>query len=204
MKCKKQVPGALLVCASAMLSGCATMTPTVESKSQYAIYQVELPEGVQTSQVGQAIKISLQKQLNSVQVSENIPPYPLPETAPRFQISNPFGPNLTALAGPSSMTQVAVCDGALLYARGRLTAMEEYGESSTFTVCLWQYQGGYRLDTHVVYVEKSGGFSPEALGVALAKKTVGNSSQLIPRTFESIVSEVEKTGARVSKVESWP
>ncbi|PJK03759.1 hypothetical protein CO612_08550 [Lysobacteraceae bacterium NML71-0210] len=203
MKYNSKVIGMCMV-AMGLLSGCATMTPTVQSKSQYVIYQIDMPEGVSPSQVAQAVKTSLQRHVNSIQISENVPPYPLPETAPRFQVGNPFGPALSALAGPSAMTQVATCEGALVYARANMDSMSGYGETSTFTVCLWQYQGGYRLDTHVVFVEKSGGFSPEALGAALAKKVVGNSGQLIPRTINSIVSEVEKTGATVSQVDAWP
>ncbi|PJK11924.1 hypothetical protein CO614_06245 [Lysobacteraceae bacterium NML120232] len=203
MKHNSKVIGACLI-GMGLLSGCATTTPTVQSKSQYVIYQIDMAEGVSSSQVAQAVKTSLQRNVNRMQISENVPPHPLPETAPRFQVSNPFGAGLTALAGPSAMTQVATCDGALVYARAVMDSMSGYGESSTFTVCLWQYQGGYRLDTHVVFIEKSGGFSPEALGAAMAKKVVGNSGQLIPRTINSIVSEVEKTGAKVTQVEAWP
>jgi len=38
----------------------------------------------------------------------------------------------------------------------------------------------------------------------LAKSVIGNSSQFIPRTLESIVAELKATGSEVSLVEAYP
>ena len=198
----------LAAALAATLTGCATTstTPTVERESAYAIYQITPGHGVTPAQMSQAIQTALQKNTNSVQISRGIPPSPLPETSPRFQLVNPFGgTGLAALTAQSGANlEVATCEGALVTAMAQDTSMSDYGENTRFTTCLWQYQDGYHLDIHTSFTRKSGGSSPDMLGAMLARKVVGDSSQFIPRTINSIVSGLESTGSQVSLVEQYP
>lgn len=196
----------LAAALTATLAGCATTTPTVERETAYAIYRIAPAPGVTPAQMSQAIQTALQKNNSSVQVNRGLPPSPLPESPPRFQLVNPFaGSGLAALASQGGANlQMATCDGALVTAMAQDTSMSEYGEGTRFTVCLWQYQGGYHLDVVTNFTRSSGGFSPDMLGAMLARKVVGDSSQFIPRTINALVSGIESTGSKVSLVERYP
>ena len=198
---------AVVISAVALaVAGCASTTPTVEREQAYAIYRVVPADGTSPAQISQAVQTALQRNMSQVQVSRNLPPSPLPETAPRFQVSNPFsGSEFAALAAQGGTNlQVASCEGSLMSAMGHDSSMSDYGESTQFTACLWQYQDGYHVDVHTSFTRQSGGFSPGALGASLARSVVGDSSQFIPRTIGDIVAELEKTGASVELVESYP
>jgi hypothetical protein len=101
------IKAAIAVCLLA-LSGCASMTPTTEEKASYAIYDIRATDGLTASRIAEAVKDGLQKQTSQVQISQGIPPSPLPEKPGRFKLVNPFGPNLAAIAGQS--LQMPTCD----------------------------------------------------------------------------------------------
>lgn len=192
--------------AALILAGCASTTPTVERESAYAIYRVTPAEGVTPAQMSQAIQAALQRNTSEVKISRNIPPSPLPEVPPRFQLSNPFaGSGFAALAARGGANlQVATCEGSLMSAVAHDTSMSDYGEGTQFTTCLWQYQSGYHLDVFTSFTRSSGGSSASMLGATLARKVVGDSSQFIPRTINDIVAQLEATGSTVELVESYP
>lgn len=189
-------------CVLAALAGCGATTPTREEKASYAIYDIHASDGLTAAKLADAIKVGLQKQTSEVQITQGIPPSPLPEKPGRFKLVNPFGPNLTALAGQS--LQMPTCDDALLTARAGDTGMAKYGESTFFFLCVLPYQGGYHLDVYTKFSMASGGFNPQTLGATLARSVVGDSSQFIPRTIASVVDSVKQTGATVDLVESYP
>jgi hypothetical protein len=134
-----------------------------------------------------------------------IPPSPLPEKAPRFKLVSPYGANLSALAAASGQSvQVPTCEGAIVTANAVDSSMRQYGEGTTFFVCLMPYQGGYALNVYSTFSKASGGFSAKSLGTDLARSVVGDSSQFIPRTIANIVDSVKATGATVTLVEAYP
>src|SRR3546814_10833590 len=100
--------------------------------------------------------------------------------------------------------QVVACDGALLHAVARESGYTDYGEGTTFVVCLWQYQDGYHLAVLATYVSSSGAFNAATLGATLARQVVGDSSQFIPKTLNDLVSSVREAGAQVTLVEAYP
>ncbi len=187
-------------------TGCASITQTTEREVGYAIYQVTPGDGATATQIAQALQSALQKSTSRVHINRGIPSSPLPEVAPRFQVVNPFaGSNMAALAARSGADlRIPTCEGALVMATAESTGMAEYGEATSFSVCLWQYQRGYHIDIYTSFNKASGGFSPEVLGATLARKVIGDSSKFIPRTIENIVSSVEKTGSKVTLVEKYP
>lgn len=196
----------LAVAVATLVTGCASTTPTVERESAYAIYRVTPGPGVTASEVSQAIQTALQKNTGKVQINRGIPPSPLPETPSRFQVVNPFaGSGIGALAAQSGANmQIATCEGALVTATAQNTGMSDYGESTQFTTCLWQYQDGFHVDVYTSFSRASGGFSPDMLGAMLARQVVGDSGQFIPRTVNAIVSGIEGTGSQVTLVEKYP
>ncbi|AHK80609.1 hypothetical protein M911_04710 [Ectothiorhodospira haloalkaliphila] len=82
--------------------------------------------------------------------------------------------------------------------------MNQYGENTTFFLCLQPYKAGYHIDIYVAFSKKSGAVTPALLGATLARNVLGDSSQFLPRTIEGVVDEVKKTGAEVTLVEAYP
>jgi len=194
------------VTAAACLGGCASMTPTHETVQGYAVFDITAAQGVSASQLSDAVKSALQLNMSKVQVVNGIPPSPLPEKAPRFQLVSPFkGSGLGALAAASGQSlHVPSCEGAVLTANGVDSSMSGYGERTTFFLCVMPYQGGYALNVYTTFSKVSGGFSAAALGTAMARSVVGDSSQFIPRTIGQIVDAVRATGSSVSLKEAYP
>jgi hypothetical protein len=106
------------VSAAVLGAGCASTTPTRETSSGYAIYDVKAGPDLSGPRIAEAIKVALQKNTSRVQINNGIPPSPLPDNAPRFVLVSPLkGSNLGALAAGSGQTlQVPACDGATLTA----------------------------------------------------------------------------------------
>lgn len=206
-KVSRHTAAAMVATISVLITGCASTTPTRETSQAYAIYDIKGNADVTSAKLAEAIKVALQKNMSGVQISNGIPPSPLPEKAGRFQLASPFkgGSNLAALAAASGQSfQVPTCEGAVLTANGRDSSMSKYGEATTFFVCLMPYQGGYALNIYSTFSKASGGFSATSLGATLARSVVGDSSQFIPRTINDIVSGVKATGANPALVESYP
>lgn len=192
--------------AAAALAGCASTTPTVETTPGYAIYDIKAAPGVTHSQVAEAVKTSLQKNMSAVQITNAIPPSPLPEKAPRFQLVSPFkGSNLAALAAASGQNlQVPTCEGAIMTAHAGDSSMRKYGEATSFFACVMPYQGGWSLNVYTTFQKASGAFSAQTLAATLMKPLTGDSSQFIPRTINGMVEAVKATGATVTLVEAFP
>jgi hypothetical protein len=197
-----------LNCTAAILltSGCASVTPTREVSSGYAIFDIQAGADIGPARIAEAVKVALQKNMSQVQIVNGIPPSPLPEKAPRFQLVSPFkGSSLGALAAASGQSLlVPTCEGAILTANARDTSMARYGEGTTFFACLMPYQGGYGLNVYTTFTKASGAFSAATLGATLARTVVGDSSQFIPRTIAQMVDSVNATGASVTLVEAYP
>lgn len=188
------------------LGACASATPTRELSSGYAVFDIQASPQIGPARIAEAVKLALQKNMSQVQISNRIPPSPLPEKAPRFALVSPFkGSGLAALAASQGQSlQVPTCEGAILTANARDNSMARYGEGTTFFACLMPYQSGYSLNVYTTFAKASGGFSAATLGATLARTVVGDSSQFIPRTIAAVVDGVKATGAEVTLIEAYP
>lgn len=189
-----------------VLAGCASLTPTTEREESYAIYHVAPSETTTARDIGDAIKTGLQRNMSEVRINTSIPPSPLPEKPARFTMIDPFqGSSLGALAAASGASlRVPTCDQAVMTANADDSSMSQYGENTTFFLCLQPYEVGYHIDIYTAFSKQSGGFSTATLGATLARTVVGDASQFLPRTIEEIIAEVEKAGADVTLVEAYP
>jgi hypothetical protein len=192
--------------AGALLAGCAATTPTRETSIGYAIYDIQAGPETSAAKIAEAIKAALQKNSSRVQLANGIPPSPLPEKAPRFQLVSPFkGSNLAALAAASGQSmQAPMCEGATLTANARDNSMSSYGEGTTFFACLMPYQGGYSLNIYTTFTKASGAINAATLGATVMRPFVGDSGAFIPRTIGQILEGVRQTGATVKLVEAYP
>lgn len=199
---------------SAGLAGCAT-TPTTTTKMAYVVYNVKPAAGVGYDQVVHAFVSGTKEYLSNASVQENPPPYPLPKEPGRFryeQLSNVSGMGgLSALASMSGavMPDIVSCPNASVTARGVDNSFHRYGKNSTYTFCLYPYDGGYQVDAIGSYTSQSGFSSnPDVLGAELGgvfTKAVGlgSPSKFIEDTFGNIKSSLEKNGSKVTVVDSF-
>ena len=192
--------------AAMLLAGCASTTPTVETTPGYAVFNIGAAPGVGHAQVVEAVKVALQRNMSAVQITNSIPPSPLPEKMPRFALVSPFkGSSLGSLAASSGQdTQVPVCDGAIMTARAGKLSYASYGEATSFFACLMPYQGGWSLSLYTTFKKASGAITTQTLAAALVRPLMGDSSQFIPRTINGVVEAVKATGATVTLAESYP
>lgn len=197
---------AAVVAAFVTLAGCASTTSTVETTPGYAIYDIKAPAGVTHPQIAEAVKTSLQKNMSAVQITNAIPPSPLPEKAPRFQLVSPFkGSNLAALAAASGQSlQVPTCQGAILTAQAGDSSMRKYGEATSLFACVMPYQGGWSLNVYTTFRKASGAFNAQTMAATLMRPLTGDSSQFIPRAINGMVEAVKATGATVTLLEAFP
>jgi hypothetical protein len=200
-----KTPFATVLATSIALSGCGSLTPTRETSSGFAIFDIQAGPQIGSAVIADAVKQALQKNTSAVQIVNGIPPSPLPELAPRFQMVSPLKGNLAALAAASGQSlQLPTCEGAVMTANARDSSASRYGEGTTFFVCVMPYKGGYALNVHTTFTKASGAFSAATLGATLARSVVGDTSQFIPRTIKAIVDGVSATGATVKLVEAYP
>lgn len=197
----------LISTAAVLIAGCATVTPTREISQSYAVFDVKAGPETTNTKAAEALKTGLQKNMSAVQISHGIPPSPLPDKAPRFQLVSPFKGNaqMSALAAASAQTlQVPTCEGAIVTANGRDSSYARYGEATTFFACLIPYQGGWGLSIYTTFAKTSGAFNAATLGATLARQVTGDSSQFIPRTINDIVQALQSAGATVTLLEAYP
>lgn len=182
------------------------MTPTREVSSGYAIFDIQANPDISHSKIAEAVKVGLQKNMGRVQITNAVPPSPLPEKAPRFRMVSPFkGTSLGTLAAASGQRlEVPVCDGAIMTANADDQSMRRYGESTTFFACVMPYQGGWSLNVYTTFEKASGSFSAATLGATLARTVVGDTSQFIPRTIAEMIEQVRAAGAKARLVEAYP
>lgn len=194
------------VLAALSLVGCASTTRTVETSNGYAIFDIKAGPEVTASSLAEAVKTAIQKNTSKAQIQNNIPPSPLPEKAPRFQLVSPFkGSALGAMAAANGQSmQIPTCEGAIQTINAKDDSMAKYAENTTFFTCLMPYQGGYSLNVYTTYSKASGAFNAAVLAATLTRSVTGDSSQFIPRTISSIVESVKRTGASVDMTEAYP
>jgi hypothetical protein len=188
------------------LAGCAMSTPTVETTYGYAVFDIKAGPEIGTARIAEAIKVAVQKNMTRAQITNGIPPSPLPTSAPRFQLVSPFkGSNVGALAAASGQNlQVPMCEGTVLTVNAKDDSMSKYAEGTTFFACMMPYQGGYALDVYTTFRKASGAFNASIMAATLGRTVMGDSSQFIPRTIGQIVDSIKQTGATVTMTEAYP
>ncbi|MCH8493019.1 MAG: hypothetical protein LAT53_07300 [Idiomarina sp.] len=188
--------------ALALLSGCASTTPTNETSRSYVIYDIK-GDSASGDALSTAIIKGVQSKTSRVRAERDIPPYPMPTEPGRFQLVQPqVTGNLAAFVG--EMPRRPQCNDSILTLNAADTGMASQGESTTFFVCLMPYTEGYRLNVYSTFQMQSGGFSPQALGASLARSVVGDSSQFIPDTIDAILSELDALNADYELIEQYP
>jgi hypothetical protein len=190
---KNTVVGPALVIGILALAGCAA--PTVETKRSVTTYDVK---GISFKAATDATVAAVRARSSGANVQRSIAPASLPAQPGTLEVRDALaGTNLGALAGGALM---AFCDGSPAVIRAADSDFARYGEGTSYTVCLWPYRAGTRIDVYSSFSEKSGDVSAAALGKLIASSAMGNSSQLITKMHNGIVARVQEAGGTVTKV----
>jgi len=81
--------------------------------------------------------------------------------------------------------------------------MAQYGEQTTFFLCVLPYKDGYHIDIHATFVRASSGLTPQGISAAVGRSLIGDSSQFIPRTMNNVRAAAESVGGKVTVVDSY-
>lgn len=194
---------------SLVLSLCACGTVNnalVEKKKSVEYYRIfDIKTSAHRNAVADAASNGLGRNVNNASEARPIPRFATPPAQPgRFTVSNPFsGSPLAALAaqGGSMGIRIATCEGAVWTATANRSSA---GYSDLrLTACLWEYQGGYHLDTYATFQKVEGGIMQ--LSRNMASAMVGSPEEWTEKTFLDIVRSIKKqTGAEISLVEGYP
>lgn len=194
-----------------LVSGCGTMNNALVSKTKnveyYHVFDIQTDADRHT--VAEAASNGLGRNTSSVQEAKPIPSFSEPPEEPgRFKLVNPLeGSNMAALAtlassgGGSLGLKMATCEGAVWTAKANRTIS---GSSDLrLTACLWQYRGGYHLDTYANFQKDEGGIAQISRNIA--HSMVGTPEEWTEKTFLDIVKEIQEiTGAEIVHLEGYP
>lgn len=190
---KNIASGPALVIGALALAGCAA--PVVETKRSVTTYDVK---GISFTATTDATIAAVRTHTSGASVQRSIAPASLPAQPGTLEVKDALaGTKLGALAGGAL---VAVCDGSPAVIRANKSGFARYGESTGYTVCLWPYRSGTRIDVYSSFTEEKGGVSPAALGKQIASSAMGDSSQLITKMHDGIIARVQQAGGTVTKV----
>lgn len=204
---RKATLGLVLVGATVALAGCgATNSALVERHQTVEYYRIfHIATDASRYEVSQAASRGLSRNVNAAQEARPIPTFTTPPEEPgRFQLVDPFaGSAMSAMAsaGGSIGMRVATCDGAVWTASARRTIAGS--NNLQLTACLWEYAGGYHLDTYANFQKLQGGI--RQISRSMASAMVGTPEEWTEKTMLDIVRAVrEATGAEVTLVEGYP
>lgn len=185
----------------ALATGCVT-TPTTSIENGYAIYNIEAPFN-KHNEITKAITEGAKTHTSEIRVKKEIPPHPLPQYPGRFQLTSiKLTGNFAALA--ANFPKQPSCKGSMMDINAVNTGMSSYGEETRYFMCLMPYEGGFHLDVYTTFTIKTGGFSTRTIGADIARSMIGDSSQFMSKTLNSIVEKVNETGLKMSVVEVYP
>lgn len=201
---KAILPATLIALA---LSACGSMNNAlVDKKKTVEYYRIfDIKTNADRYTVAEAASNGLGRNVGSANEATPIPEFSTPPAQPgRFKLTNPFeGSRFAALAGGGGSLgfKIATCPGAVWTATAKRSSA---GSSDlNLTTCLWQYQGGYHLDTYATFQKTEGGIMQ--LSRSMAYAMVGTPEEWTEKTFLDIVREIQKvTGAEITFVEGYP
>jgi hypothetical protein len=191
----------IVLFALVVLAGCSAVTPTQKTEASFVIYDVQ-STALNRNQLLDGITQAVQRNQSQVRVTRDIQLGDLPEKLPRFTLQNPFANTKLAglMAAQGQSFRTPVCENAILtLASGNSTG----GDNTSFFLCVMPYQAGYSVNIYATFTSSSGGLSAEALGKAMAKSMLGDSSQYIPRTMQEVRTVAETLGANTVVVDSY-
>ncbi len=194
------IRSSVAVSLAACVSACATpaLTPSVETTQSLVTYEIT---DIGVAEAAEILVTAVKSELSTAQVQRNLAPADLPAKPGGIKVVNPLEgtsmAGLAALAG-NSLT-IPSCPEASVSVIADNTRFQRSGETTNYAACLWPYRDGLHMEIFSSYTIQSGGVSSAAIGRTLARSALGDSSQFIERTRDSIVTRLEAAGATVTE-----
>ena len=189
----------LLIVSAVFITSCASVAPTRETYTGYRIYHVS--NDYTLTQVKNAIEDAAKEVSDDAQVTNSIPPYPLPEKPGRFQMKE-------MVFGPFTM-QFPQTPGATISVRSN-RGDSAGGTSMNWVVGVYPYKDGYSVQIVMTasYERGTSNFlDPNALGQALGRMavdaTVGGAEEQNKKWFDTF-SEKINANVKMQLEESYP
>jgi len=189
------------------VAGCGTTNSYLAEKTKtveyYRIY--DLKTDAPRQKVSSAASEGLSRNVGSAQEATPIPSSgEVPVQPGRFKLVNPFeGTKMAAFVGGGGSLgfRIATCDGAVWTASAERHVSKS--NSLRLTACLFQYRGGYHLDTYAVFTKQEGGILQ--ISRDMANAMVGTPEEWTEKVFLDTVRMIRtKTGAEVALLEAQP
>lgn len=186
------------------LIGCtsATLTKTHETKRSFAIFDLQVPQHIESSDLTLAIKTALQSASDRVKIFEDLPPASLPEVPSRFRLVSPFGNNTSFSAIAENDYKIPSCHGALVFAKATIIASGNTNSYTQLYTCLWQYKGGYHLDVYSQLDTRN--WNPNKPQDVLVRDRWDSYDQFIPRTITRLLANLEQLSTKVALKNAYP
>ena len=177
--------------ASVLLALAACTNQQSEVRTGYEILEIPASPPADTHTFYAALKGGLEASGATFSVAIDPLPDPLPDQPGRFTTINPLkNTSLGALIGNQAAAwKTASCDGASFVANLSNGSMNRFGENTRFVACVFPHRGGYAVNIWHIF-----SLSNASLGATLARGVIGDSSQFIPRTLDSIASSLRSAG----------
>lgn len=197
-----------LVVVAGSLSGCGTVNNALAEKTKTVEYYriFDIASDSDRVSVINAASDGLGQNINSAQETTPIPNFSKAPAEPgRFKLVNPFeGTKLALLASASGASlKMASCEGEGVVWTAQATREVAGSDSLKLTACLWQYQGGYHLDTYATFQKKTGGLMQ--ISRSMASAMAGTPEEWTEKTFLDIVRQIRsETGAKITYLEGYP
>ncbi len=188
----------IATCAALALTACSHQQ--AEVRTGYTIWDVPANPQTDAKAFYAALKSGLEATGTKFTVSIDPPPNPLPDQPGRFTTVNPLqNSKMAALMGTGAGNfKTASCDGASFVANLANDDMNRYGENTQFVACAFPYANGFSVNVwHKFMMNKSN------IGASVARSVLGDSSQFIPRTVDSVVSGLRSAGYIPTVVDSF-
>lgn len=188
------------------LGGCGSLNNSLAEKTKtieyYRIFNIETDS--HRSAVITAASDGLGQNINNATENTPIPSFSKAPAEPgRFKLINPFeGSSMAALAAASGASiKMASCEGAVWIAQANRDI--QGSDNLKLTACLWEYEGGYHLDTYATFKKQTGGLMQ--ISREMASAMVGTPEEWTEKTFLDIVRQVKsETEAEITYLEGYP
>jgi len=196
--------------ASIVLAVRDNKSPKKKFVEYYHIFDIKT--AVDRYTVAEAASKGLGNNVSSADETRPIPNFSEPPEKPgRFQITSSLAgtkfEKLASMGGGNSLAfKTVTCDGAVWTARAVKSV--EGSSNLVLSVCLWQYQQGYHLDTYAIFQKTEGerteGYLAQ-ISRLMAPAMGGAPEEWTEKTFLDIVRSIQKaTDAEITILEGYP
>lgn len=184
---------------AASVSACsatAAITPTTDTRQEIVTYDIA---GIDYVSAADAVVSKTRSIMSSANIQRSFSPDPLPSEPGRLVLQNPLATTqMGPMAAFAANLQIPSCPNAQLIVSSDDNSFGNFGETTRYTTCLWEYEGGVHMAIYSAYTSRTG-MNPTQLGRQAVQSMIGNSEQFIERSRQDVIEALEQAGATVTE-----